>query len=428
MSSTIGVSLLGAGNVGGGVIAALREGEERYAAQIGCPLELRQVLVRDAGRVREGVVPSNMTTDIDSVLSDPGTQIVVEVMGGEDPARDYIEQSLASGRHVVTANKEVMAKCGPELLELAYENRVRLLYEASVGGGIPIVRPLARDLLANEVRAVTGIINGTTNYMLTEMAQRGADYAEVLTDAQNLGYAESDPTNDVEGVDSAYKLSILCGLAFRVSISPDHIARTGITTLSARDFRYAEELGYTIKLLASASLIDDVIEASVQPTLVRHNEPIAKVDGVLNALQVEADLVGRVLFAGPGAGAAPTASAVLADVIDVARSVESGSIAPEAVAYRSVPMRSSDEQESRYYIRMTGTNRPGVLAKVAGAFGEHGINIASVIQFGMEEHASTEEFVITTYLANSGRLDAALLKIRMFEEVAEVGNVLTVAS
>ena len=305
---------------------------------------------------------------------------------------------------------------------------MRLLYEASVGGGIPIVRPLGRDLLANEITAVTAIINGTTNYVLTAMASRGADYAEALAEAQRLGYAEPDPKNDVEGIDAAFKLAILCGLAFHVAVSPDEVVRQGITALSAHDFHYAQELGYTIKLLASGRLVDGGIAASVRPTLVAHEEPLAKVDGVLNAVQVEADLVGRVLFEGPGAGPAPTASAVLADVLDVARDLVAGRRPPEAIAYRSLPVRPPAEQESRYYIRMTGANRPGVLAKVAGALGQHEINIASVIQFGLDESAATEEFVITTYRARGGRLETALAEIRSFEDVAEVGNVLQMAS
>jgi len=428
VSESVGVSLLGAGNVGGGVIAALRNGAERYAARVGRPLQLRRVLVRDAARSREGVTASALTANIDDVLGDAETQIVVELMGGEQPARDHIVRALASGRHVVTANKEVMAKSGAELLELASQHGVRLLYEASVGGGIPVVRPLARDLLANEVTAITAIINGTTNFMLTAMEQRDADYADALAEAQRLGYAEPDPINDVEGIDAAYKLVVLCGLAFQVKLSPEDVVRQGITTLSARDFRYAGELGYTIKLLASGRLVDGEIVASVQPTLMRHDEPLAKVGGVLNAVQVEGDLVGRVLFQGPGAGPAPTASAVLADVIDVARDLVAGRSAPEAIAYRSLRVRPPSDQESRYYIRMTGANRPGVLAKVAGVLGEHEINIASVIQFGIDESAPTEEFVITTYLAQRGRLEVALAEIRMFGEVVEVSNVLRMAS
>ena len=424
----LGVALLGAGNVGGGVIAALAAGAERYAAHAGRPLELRRVLVRDAARPRPGVPPERLTADIDDVLGDATTRIVVELMGGEQPAHDYIARALASGRHVVTANKEVMAKFGGELLRLASEHGVRLLYEASVGGGIPIVRPLSRDLLANEVSAVTAIINGTTNYMLTAMAQQGADYADVLAEAQRLGYAEADPSSDVEGVDAAYKLAILCGLAFHAVVLPEQVARQGIAALTARDFHYAGELGYTIKLLASGRLVDGEVVASVQPTLVAEDEPLAKVDGVLNAVQVEGDLVGRVLFQGPGAGSQPTASAVLADVLEVARDEVAGRGPQEHIAYRRLRVRPPAEQQSRFYVRMTVANRPGVLAKVAGLLGEHEINIASVIQFELEEGAPREEFVITTYLARGGRLEAAVTAIDALDEVIEIGNVLRMAS
>ena len=324
MSEAIGISMLGAGNVGGGVVEALRQGAERYAERVGRPLELRRVLVRDAERSRPGLTSDQLTTEIDELLADEQTQIVIELLGGEEPAREYIERALRSGRHVVTANKEVIAKHGAALLAVAAEHNVQLLYEASVGGGIPIVHPLGRDLLSNEVHAVTAIINGTTNFMLTAMAQDGAAYADVLAEAQRLGYAEPDPTADVEGIDAAYKLAILCGLAFHVLISPDEVVRQGITELTASDFAYAAELGHTIKLLASGRIEDGELIASVQPTLIAVDEPLAKVDGVLNAVQVEGDLVGSVIFEGPGAGARPTAGAVLADVLDIARDLVAG--------------------------------------------------------------------------------------------------------
>ncbi|MDP6607045.1 MAG: homoserine dehydrogenase [Dehalococcoidia bacterium] len=427
MSEAIGIGMLGAGNVGGGVVEALQQGAERYAARVGRPLELRRALVRDASRPRPGLATEQLTTDVDDVIGDPGTQIVIELLGGEDPAREYIERALRAGRHVVTANKEVIAKYGAELLAVASRHNVRLLYEASVGGGIPIVQPLRRDLLANDVHTVTAIINGTTNFMLTAMAQDGADYEDVLAEAHRLGYAEPDPTDDVEGIDASYKLAILCGLAFHVAIAPDEVIRQGITTLTASDFTYAAELGHTIKLLATGRLSDGELVASVRPTLIGYGEPLAKVDGVLNAVQVEGDLVGRVLFEGPGAGPRPTAGAVLADVLDVARDLVVGREPLNQITYTAATVRAPDDHESRYYIRMTGANQPGVLAKVATALGEHGINIASVIQFGMEEDAPTEEFVITTYLANGGRLRTALEQIDGFDEVV-VGNVLAMAS
>jgi len=427
VTEPVGVSMLGAGNVGGGVIAAVTASAARYERTIGRPLELRRALVRDVGRARPGLDRSQLTTDLADILADAGTQIVIELMGGEDPAHDYIARVLASGRHVVTANKEVMAKHGAELLALAAKHEVRLLYEASVGGGIPIISPLSRDLLANEVTAVTAIINGTTNFMLTAMATEGADYADVLAEAQRLGYAEPDPTADVEGFDAAYKLAILCGLAFGLEIAPDAIDRQGISSLTARDFEYAAELGYTIKLLAGARLNDGALIASVRPTLIDRDEPLAKVDGVLNAVQIEGDLVGRVLFEGPGAGAAPTASAVLADVLELARDIVAGRaplpVAPLAPG-RVVPPAS---HRSRYYVRLTVPDQAGVLAQIAGALGDRDVSIASVLQFEDDEDAGTAELVLTTHLAAGGDVLEALHQIESAGVVQRVGNVLPIA-
>jgi homoserine dehydrogenase len=429
VSGSIGVAVLGArpGNVGGGVVAALEAARERYSTQIGSDLELRHVLVRDASQPREGVPAALVTSDFDAILADPAVQVVVEVMGGEEPARVYIERALTSGRHVVTANKEVMAKHGADLLATAAKHGVRLLYEASVGGGIPIISPLSRDLLANEITVVTAIINGTTNYMLTGMAEGSVDYADALAEAQRLGYAEPDPTADVEGIDASYKLAILCGLAFHVSLSPDDVARQGISKLASRDFRYADALGYTIKLLASGRLVDGGLVASVRPTLISHDEPLAKVAGVLNAVQIEGDLVGRVVFEGPGAGSKPTASAILADVLDVARDIVAGRRPAEGVQRRAVTIHDPGVHRSRYYLRVAIADRPGVLARISGILGDHEISIASVIQFETDEDARTAELVITTHQASGAALDAALAEIRGLDVVSEIGNVLPMA-
>ncbi|MEZ4504090.1 MAG: homoserine dehydrogenase [Dehalococcoidia bacterium] len=420
----VGISMLGAGNVGAGVIEALSEGAGRYAERVGRALELRRVLVRDAKKARPGVPKGALTTSIEDVLGDEGTRIVIEVLGGEDPAHDFIRAALESGRHVVTANKEVMAKHGASLLAVAAKRGVRLLYEASVGGGIPIISPLSRDLLANEITAVTAIINGTTNYMLTAMAEDGTDYADVLAEAQRLGYAEPDPTADVEGIDAAYKIAILCGLAFHVEVVPEDVSRRGITTLHPRDFRYAEELGYAIKLLANGRLLDGALLASVQPTLVALDQPLAKVDGVLNAVQIEGDLIGRVIFEGPGAGPMPTASAILADVLDVARDLVAERQPIEAIPYRAIEISPPARATARYYLRVTVRDQAGVLARIAGALGEHGISIASVIQFEADEDAHTAELVITTHAAPGESLEAALAEVRAMDVVVEVGNVL----
>ena len=427
MSQPVGLALLGAGNVGGGVIAALAAGAERYAARAGRRLELRHALVRDPARERAGLTAAQLTDDLEVILADPSVQIVIELMGGEEPARSYIERALASGRHVVTANKEVMAKHGAELLQVAARHDRHLLYEASVGGGIPIISPLHRDLLANQITAVDAIINGTTNFMLTAMAQQGADYADVLAEAQRLGYAEPDPTADVEGIDAAYKLAILCGLAFHVSITPGDVVRQGISGLGARDFRYAAALGYTIKLLARGRLVDDQLVAAVQPVLIALTEPLAKVDGVLNAVQIEGDLVGRVLLQGPGAGPAPTASAVLADVLAAARDVVAGRKPAEAVRFRPVRVRPRGEHVSRYYLRMRVADRPGVLAGLTAALGGQEISVASIIQFETDEDARTAELVITTHQTRGSALSAAIEQMTALETVIDIGNVLPMA-
>jgi homoserine dehydrogenase len=381
--------------------------------------------VRDASKRRSGIPKRILTESIEDVLADERTRIVVELMGAEQPAFEYIRRALESGRHVVTANKEVMAKRGGELLRVASAHSVRLLYEASVGGGIPIISPLSRDLLANEVTGVTAIINGTTNFMLTAMAQEGSDYSDVLAEAQRLGYAEPDPTADVEGIDATYKLAILCGLAFHVEVTPDDVSRTGITRLTARDFRYANELGYAIKLLASGRLVDGELVATVQPVFVPEAEPLARVDGVLNAVQVEGDLVGRVIFEGPGAGPMPTASAVLADVLDIARDLVAGRPPAETISYRSVKVRPPGMEVSRFYLRVSVADRPGVLARIAAILGKQSISIASVIQVETEEATKgNAELVITTHATPGGSLASAVRQIEALDVVTEGGNVL----
>ena len=423
----VGVALLGAGNVGGGVIRALRRGGDRYRAAVGAPLELRGALVRDASAPRHGLGAELLTEDAAALLGDPGVHVVVELMGGSDPAADYIARALRSGRHVVTANKEVIAKRGGELRALAAERGARLLYEAAVGGGIPIVSPLRRDLLANEITAVTAIINGTTNYMLTGMARDGADYAAVLAEAQRLGYAEPDPEADVEGVDAAYKLAILCGLAFHVAIGPGDIVREGITALTASDLRHADALGYAIKLLARGQLADGELIASVRPTLIAKDEPLARVDGVLNAVQVEGDLVGRVVFEGPGAGAGPTASAVLADVLAVARDAAAGRPPAALPPLRAVRVRPPGEHLARRYVRMTVADRPGVLGQIGQVLGAHGVSVAAVVQVEADEDARTAEIVLTTHAAAGSRMEAALRELAASDAVEEIGNVLAMA-
>jgi homoserine dehydrogenase len=318
-----------------------------------------------------------------------------------------------------------MAKHGPQLLAHARECGVDLLFEASVGGGIPIIAPLKRDLLANDVSAVSAIINGTTNYILTAMTREGADFADALKRAQDLGYAEPDPANDVEGEDARYKLAILASLAFRAAVQRDDIYREGITKLTARDFRYAAELGYAIKLLALASRVDGGIQARVHPVFLPADAPLAKVDGVLNAIQVEGDIIGRVNFQGPGAGF-PTTSAVIADILDAAQTVIGGrraTYATEDGPARIIPMA---DLVTRYYIRITVVDQPGVLASIAKLLGDAQISIASVIQKETHEASNTAELVIMTHEAREASIQEALKAVADLPEVQEIGNFIRV--
>jgi homoserine dehydrogenase len=411
--------------VGAAVARTLVQKRDVYARLLGRPLEVAGILVKDAAKSRQGIDASLLTTDAAKLLHDPEIDIVVEMLGVEYPSVDYIATALARGKQVVTANKEVMAKHGARLLALAREHGVDLLYEASVGGGIPIIAPLKRDLLANEITAVSAIINGTTNYILTAMSREGADFADALKRAQELGYAEPDPANDVEGEDARYKLAILASLAFRAPVQRDEIYREGITKLTAKDFRYAAELGYAIKLLALARRQDGGIQARVHPVLLPADAPLAKVDGVLNAIQVEGDLVGRVNFQGPGAGF-PTVSAVIADVLDAAQSVITGrkpAYAADEAPSHIVPI---SELVTRYYVRITVADQPGVLAQIATKLGDAQISIASVIQKEADAASKTAELVMMTHEAREAAMQGALKALSELDVVQEIGNFLRV--
>jgi homoserine dehydrogenase len=428
----IRVGLLGIGVIGSGVARNLQDREEAYAQQTGLRLRLHRVLERDRWKAEgAGVDPVIVTDDASAVLGDKTIDIVIELLGGEHPAYDFIKEALLSGRHVVTANKEVMAKHGSELLALANERGVEILFEASVASGTPVIAPLRRDLLANEITSIRAIINGTTNYILTRMSKEGMEFDEALRQAQELGYAEPDPTNDVEGFDSTYKLAILASLAFHTSVHPDQIYREGITGLSGRDFRYAAELGYSIKLLALARQGKDGVEARVHPALVPREELLANVDGVVNAIQVEGDLVGRVLFQGPGAGPQPTSSAVIANVIDAAQSIAAARAGRSAdrAAWRPsllLPVKPVAELVTRYYLRVEVADQPGVLAQIGRSFGDHQVSIASVIQKETDEAAQTAELVVMTHLAREEDVQSTVREVAKLQVVRRIGSLLRV--
>ncbi len=430
----IQIALLGLGVIGSGVARTLVEKGPAYAEQLGLQLSLRHILERDLYKADGVPIDRGLVTDDPRVvLDDEAVDIVIELLGGERPAYDFIKEALSSGRYVVTANKEVMAKHGLELLALAQEHGVDILFEASVGSGTPVIGPLRRDLSANEITSIRAIINGTTNYILTRMSKEGLDFQEALSQAQALGYAEADPTNDVEGFDAVYKVAILASLAFHTHVQPDDVYREGITSLTGRDFRYAEDLGYAIKLLAVARRGEDGVDARVHPSFVPKEELLASVDGVLNAVQVEGDLLGRVLFQGPGAGPFPTASAIVADVMDAAHSVVAakagrrGGRSPWR-AGRSLPIRPMAELTTRYYLRMEVADQPGVLAQIARCFGDHGVSIASVIQKESDEVAQTAELVIMTHVAREESVQKTIKEAGKLAVVSRVGNLLRVES
>lgn len=424
---SINVGLIGLGVVGEGVASALLERGNLFMQHTGCSVNIAGIAVRDPQKVRPAHIPNHLlSTDPSIILDDPEIQIIVELIGGEQPAYDYIVRALTAGKSVVTANKEVLAKHGPVLLELARNNGSHLLFEASVGGGIPILRPLLTDLRANFISDVRAIINGTTNYILTKMTYEAMNLADALSEAQSLGYAESDPTNDVEGIDASYKISILSSLAFRTRVDINGVHTQGITTLEPKDFIYANDLGYTIKLIAIARYNGGVVEARVHPTLIPSDSPLAKVDGVLNAIEITGDLLGKVVFQGSGAGSLPTTSAVISDILEVANNIQRGADMNNMLVQEDSSMRPIGDVISRYYIRATVSDRPGVLAQMASVLGQKQISIASVMQKESDPQYNTAELVITTHKSKESDFQEALKQLEMLDVVIEIGQYLRV--
>jgi homoserine dehydrogenase len=424
----IGVGLLGLGVVGSEVAHVLLNRATRLSEQVGAAVTLRRALVRDISKARPHPLPTGMlTTNPDDILASDDIDIVVELVGGEQPALDLIRRAVSNGKHVVTANKEVIAKTGYRLLLLAAQHGVDLRYEASVGSGIPIISPLQQDLAANEISAIRAIVNGTTNYILSKMAHEGLDYATALRQAQELGYAESDPTSDTEGIDAAYKLAILASLAFHTPVRPSEVYRQGISTLNPKDFTYAHELGYAVKLLAIAKRQGDALEARVHPALTPLNSQLANVDGVYNAIQIEGDLVGTLVFFGRGAGGQPTSSTVVADVLTIARNIANGGlIRPRIELNRRIPVMPMLDVETCYYFRLAVGDQPGVLAQISRVLGDHRISISSVIQKELDPVAQTAIIVIMTHPASERSVQAAVAEFTDLPLVQEVSALIRV--
>ena len=409
MTKSVGIAILGMGVVGSGVARALSQKSDSLSSQIGADVDLKLVLVRDKSKPRLFDISKNLFSDnFDEILERSDVDIVVEVMGGEHPALEFILSALESGKHVVTANKEVMAKHGPDIFAAAREKGVRVLFEASVAGGTPVVSPLMRDL--------------------TRMSLEQIDYDTVLKDAQDLGYAEPDPTNDVEGIDAAYKLAILSTLGFRAQVKDSDVFCEGITNLNAKDFQYADELGYAIKLLAISSRINGEVQARVHPALIEKDQMLAKVDGVLNAIEIETDLTGRVLFHGPGAGSMPTSSAIVADIINIGRNVAGNTAYLDPVRLsESIKVQSISDLQTKYYFRLEAKDEPGVLAQIGSALADNRISISSFIQKGFDLKQGTAELVIMTHRATERSVQLALKDIKDLDVVAGIGNMIRVA-
>ncbi len=408
------VGIIGFGTVGTGTAKILLSQRELIKKRTGIDIILKKVADRDIERKREISLPEGvLIPDAWEVIKDSEIDVVVELVGGIHPAKDFIIEALKNGKHVVTANKALLAEEGNDIFYLAKEKGLQLGFEASVGGGIPIIKVMREGLVANKMLAIYGIINGTTNYILTKMTDEGIDFQDALREAQNLGYAEADPTLDIEGIDSAHKITILASLAYGIPLSFPKVYCEGITKITAQDIAFAKEFGYKIKLLAITKILNGEIEIRVHPTMVPENYLIAKVDGVFNAIYVEGDSVGATLYYGRGAGSMPTGSAVVADIVDIAKGAN-----PFPLDFsQKLSVKPIEEIESMYYFRFTALDRPGVLSKISGVFGEHNISIASVIQKGRSK-AGAVPLVILTHKAKEKDVLQALEKIDKLPVVA----------
>lgn len=419
------IALLGMGTVGGGVYEIIEKQKEEMPFKIGAALEVVKVLVRNKAKYADRIPAEKLTDVWEDVIGDDSIDIVVEVMGGIEPARTYIKAALEKGKHVVTANKDLMAMHGHELLELAGEHHCDLLFEAAVAGGIPIIRPLKQCLAGNNITEIMGIINGTTNFILTKMKEDGMDFGEALQLATDLGYAEADPTADIEGYDAGRKLAIMASIAFHTPVTFDDVFTEGITKITAKDMRYAKEMGCSIKLLGIAKNTETGIEVKVHPTMIPENHPLAAVNDSFNAVFVHGDAVDDAMFYGRGAGALPTGSAVVGDIMDVARNMLfhcNGRIG--CSCYKNLPIKQIGDTTSRYYIRMRLEDRAGTLAAMAGVFAENDASIAILLQ--KETIENDAEIVVVTHDVAEKKFMDAIQKFSSMEMVKEISSIIRV--
>ncbi len=422
----INAALLGLGTVGTGVYKVLRQQRDEMEQKIGAVVEIKKILVRNLKKAAAKIDdPSVLTNNWKEIVEDDSIDLVIEVMGGIEPARTWILEAFQAGKHVVTANKDLVASYGSELLDSAAEYRRDFLFEASVAGGIPIIRPLKQCLAGNHISEVMGIVNGTTNFILTKMTQEGMEFAEALALATKLGYAEADPTADIQGLDAGRKMAIMASIAFNSRVTFQDVSTEGITQISSKDIRYAKELGCVIKLLGVARNTDTGIEVRVHPMLIPDTHPLATVNDSFNAVFVHGDAVDDAMFYGRGAGELPTASAIVGDVFDIVRNIladATGRIG--CTCYKQLPIKDPDDMESRFFLRLHVDDRPGVLASIASVLGNNNVSIAQMIQ--KQKDGDLAEIVVVTSGVREGDFNDAMLIIEGMNVVHKVSSVIRV--
>lgn len=433
MSKPLVIGIIGFGNIGSGVVRTLQEQAREIESRLPRPIRIKTIVDQDLDTPRPVTFdPARMKADASAILQDPEIDVVVELIGGEEPARTFVEHAIHNGKHVVTANKALLAVHGGELIRLAHERGVALLFEAAVAGGIPIIRTLEQGLSANRIDVIQGIFNGTCNYILTEMADRGITFATALQEAQQKGYAEPDPTYDIEGYDTAHKTAILASLGFGMDIRFEHVHVEGITQVQALDIRYAKELGYTIKLLGIAKQqpAEGWVEVRVHPTLVRADSPMSKVDGVYNAVLVEGEPIGSTMYQGQGAGARPTSSAVVSDLMAIAadhRGYNPWRDQRLGIRVDERSIKPMSELRTHYYIRFTVNDQPGVMATIGRALADHNVSIESMIQHQPEGGiAGQTTLSIVTHLASEAGVQGAIAEVARDEVSVEPAFLLRV--
>jgi homoserine dehydrogenase len=422
----VSVALLGLGTVGQGVVKILQNNKDQWVKKCNAEIEIKKVLVKNSQKKREvSLPPGVITSDWQEIVTDPEIKVIIELMGGIEPARTYILEALNQGKHIVTANKDLLAEYGEEILSTCKKADRDLYFEASVGGGIPLINPLKQSLIANNIEKVMGIVNGTTNYILTKMSSEGKNFTEALKEAQELGYAEADPTADIEGLDAARKLAILASLAFHTRVRLQDVYVEGITKISPEDLAYAQKLGYTIKLLGIGLSRDNQVEVRVHPALIPLSHPLANVNDSFNAVFVKGDAVGETMFYGRGAGQLPTASSVVGDLIAIIKDINTNSRGHSVcTCYETKKIKPMGEVRTNYFLRLHVFDQPGVLAGIASVFGDHGVSLASVVQKGRFQDVA--ELVVITHQVKEKDIQDSLEIIKKMSTTKEIVNLIRV--